>query len=55
MTDDDITTIKVSRDTWKELNREKEPGDSFDDVLRRLLAERLEDDAGKPDELATSD
>ena len=32
--------IRVTKETWKELNRRKEPGDSFDDVLQRLIEER---------------
>jgi predicted CopG family antitoxin len=27
--------IRVSEEVWQELNRRKQPGDSFDDVLRR--------------------
>lgn len=42
----DTTTIEIRRDTWQELNRRKEgPGDTFDDVVTRLL-ERAADDAG---------
>lgn len=39
MTDDDIqkTTIQVSRDTHQQLTELKEWGDSFDDVISRLL------------------
>jgi predicted CopG family antitoxin len=33
----DTTTVEVRTVTWKELNRRKEPGDSFDDVIDRLL------------------
>jgi hypothetical protein len=29
------TNIKIDKDTWKQLNALKEPGDSFDDVVRR--------------------
>lgn len=29
------THIRVSEDTWKRLNKRKEPGDTFDDVIRR--------------------
>jgi predicted CopG family antitoxin len=46
MGEDDTTTVKLKRDTWKELNSKKEPGDSFDDVIRRLLNET--DDEGNP-------
>jgi len=31
------TTINVHRDTWKILNDMKEVGDSFDDVIIKLL------------------
>lgn len=31
--------IRVTDETWSELNRRKRPGDSFDDVIQRLLAE----------------
>jgi predicted CopG family antitoxin len=33
----DVTTIEISVDNWRELNRMKDPGDSFDDVISRLL------------------
>lgn len=29
--------VRVTEDTWKELNQRKGPGDSFDEVIRRLL------------------
>lgn len=29
--------IKVSDDTWRRLNARKEPGDTFEDVIQRLL------------------
>jgi len=35
-----ITTIKISSDLWKTLNEMKECGETFDDVVRRLLRER---------------
>ena len=43
-----LTTIGISRETWKALNARKETGDSFEDVLRRILGiesnkENLED------------
>jgi len=42
----DITTIKVSRETWARLNRRKTgPGESFDDIVGDLLA-AVEDDDG---------
>jgi len=29
--------IRVSEDNWERLNARKRPGDSFDDVIERLL------------------
>jgi len=34
----ETTTIEVTTDGWSGLNQLKGPGDSFDDVIRRLLA-----------------
>ncbi len=34
-----MTTVSVSTDTWKRLNRAKKPRESFDDVLQRLMRE----------------
>jgi len=31
--------VPVSDETWKELNSRKDPGDTFEDVLGRLLDE----------------
>lgn len=36
---EDVTTIQISVETWRELNRRKEPGQSFDDVIQELLSE----------------
>lgn len=33
------THIRVTEDTWAALNARKRPGDSFDDVIQRLLEE----------------
>jgi hypothetical protein len=33
----DTTNIEVKTDTWRWLNARKQPGDSFDDVLTRVL------------------
>ena len=35
----DVTSIEVKRSTWKLLNRLKEPGDTFDDIIRGLVAD----------------
>jgi predicted CopG family antitoxin len=36
----DTTTIEIHSSTWRQLNARKNPGDSFDDVISRLLAEK---------------
>ena len=33
----ETTNVKVENGTWRQLNRLKEPGDTFDDVISRLL------------------
>jgi predicted CopG family antitoxin len=38
MADDDVM-IRVKEDRWSELNSLKKPGESFDDVITRLLDE----------------
>lgn len=38
------THIRVTEETWAELNRRKRPGDSFEDVIERLLEEDEEED-----------
>lgn len=40
----EYTTINVKPETWKQLNARKNPGDSFDDVIQRLLAESEPED-----------
>jgi len=37
------TNVKVSAETWRELNARKMPGDTFDDVIQRMLDD-VEDD-----------
>jgi len=34
---DSHTAIRVSREVWKRVNRAREPGESMDDALTRLL------------------
>jgi len=41
--------IRVTDETWSELNKRKQPGDSFDDVIQRLLEET---DEGNPNQAA---
>jgi len=31
--------VKVTEETWRDLNSRKHPGDTFDDVITRLLDE----------------
>jgi len=45
--------IRVTEDTWMALNRRKRPGDSFDDVISRLL-EESEDAEGNPNRAAAT-
>lgn len=52
MADHETTTITVSIDVWRELQQRKDPGDSFDDVLRAELGLPV---AVSPDELAVGD
>jgi hypothetical protein len=37
MSDRDVTTVEVKRETWQTLNMRREPGDSMDDVIQRAL------------------
>lgn len=40
MSANQATTIKISRENWRKLNsRKKQPGESFDDALARVLGE----------------
>jgi len=34
---DQRTTVDVSHDTWRKLNRRKEPGQTFNDVIKDAL------------------
>ncbi|ELZ05322.1 antitoxin VapB family protein [Natrialba aegyptia] len=36
--------IRVTEETWTRLNKEKRPGDSFNDVIERLLDENSDSD-----------
>jgi predicted CopG family antitoxin len=36
------TTIEVADETWTALNRRKKPGESFDDVVQRLIDNQQE-------------
>ena len=44
-----VTTIKVSMETWRGLSALKQmPGDTMDDVVRRLIEERRQAQERKP-------
>ena len=53
------THIRVTKETWMRLNERKEPGDSFEDVIQRLIAEADsrsgEDAEGNPPPATTAD
>ena len=38
-----MTTLHVKKNTWKKLNSLKEPGESMNDVIERLLAIRSQE------------
>lgn len=40
------THVRVTEETWKRLNQMKGPGDSFDDVIQRLLDDHEDGIAG---------
>lgn len=54
---DDTTNIRISRETWKRLNARKEPGDSFDEVIERLIeqADAEADEGNSKTATATAD
>jgi len=46
-TREDSTLIRVSKDTWRELNKRKDVGDSFDSVLKKTLGITHEKEAAE--------
>lgn len=40
----DLKRANVRSETWREINRRKEPGDTVDDVIRRLIGDENYDD-----------
>jgi len=36
--------MRVSKKTWKRLNQLKEPGDTFDDVINKLIDKQESED-----------
>ena len=41
------TTMEIKHSTWDELNKRKKVGESFDDVIKRLILEEPEVKGGK--------
>jgi len=50
MSRDATNHIRVTAETWRQLNRRKQPGDSFEDVIQRLLAEGEDEGESAPQE-----
>lgn len=46
------TSIEVTRQTWQDLSGQKYPGDSFNDVINRLLANEHREYVAKDDQTA---
>jgi len=55
MSRDATNHIRVTAETWRQLNRRKQPGDSFEDVIQRLLAESQGESAPQTEETMKSD
>jgi len=51
--ENDVTTVKVKKETWKQLNKRKEPGDTFDDVISNLIEQSRQ--SGNQSPTATAD
>lgn len=49
------TTIEVSRETWRQLNHRKEPGESFDDVIGALMTAEIREFESAEDEPSLSE
>lgn len=45
----DKINVEITRETWRRLNARKEPGDTFDDVVRRLLEEPAPEPEAEPE------
>jgi predicted CopG family antitoxin len=41
-TQEQTTTMEIKHSTWEELNKRKKVGESFDDVIKRILLEEPE-------------
>jgi hypothetical protein len=40
MSKDNTIVIRLTHQTWKRLNQEREPRDTFEDIVKRVLDER---------------
>ena len=47
--EDTSITVRLDRNTWRALNALKEPAETFDAVIRRLLAEREKREGTPPE------
>jgi predicted CopG family antitoxin len=54
MPERDDVNIRVKRDTWRQLHNRKNPNDSFDDVIKRLLDRVEGDEEGNQNPRTTS-
>lgn len=45
---DDTVNIRIKKDTWRSLHNMKDPNDSFDDVIKRLLEQAAEGNSKTP-------
>lgn len=43
MDEDSKHPVKVSEETWRDLNARKRPGDTFEDVVSRLIDDQDRD------------
>lgn len=55
MTRNATETIRVTPENWERLNSLKEPGDTFNDVITKLLEEREGGDSGNLNPAARAD
>jgi predicted CopG family antitoxin len=55
MSRDATNHIRVTAETWRQLNRRKQPGDSFEDVIQRLLEGEDESESAPQEETMKSD
>jgi predicted CopG family antitoxin len=52
---DEHKNIRIHRETWEELHYLKEPGDTFDDVIQRLIEQSEEGEEGNVKQAVMAD